>query len=150
MVAVQQFDIFVSKVVSGFCNANSWKSNAHLQFSLVISVMFVVQVYWGSWSHCMVKLGVKTGYNAVAITVLTTHILRCLIGKRTYFNCFKNYSNYLWTSPCSFNCFYPLMSLVFSKKTLHWVFCHTNCYPGCFNSAVSFLCSLSCHAVAGG
>ncbi len=54
-------------------------------------------------SHDMVKLCLtkKGAINAVARTKLSTHILRCLIWKRTYCNNKYNFSNDLLT-PCSF------------------------------------------------
>ncbi len=58
-------------------NVNSWILNVHLQFSLVVQVIFVLQMYWGSTSHDIVKLcsSQKIVINAVAKTKLPSHIL---------------------------------------------------------------------------
>ena len=73
----------------------------------------------------------KQVINAVARTILSTHILGCLIWKRTYFNSNYNYSNDLLTPPL-FHLFHSVcLSLFYSVLS--------DCYLGWFNCALSLM-----------
>ena len=100
----------LSKGVRGCAyNVNSWILNVHLQYSVVVPVIFIR----------------KKGINATVRTILSTHISGCLIWDETYFNSYYNYSNY------------TLLFLLFF--TLHWVLWHSDYYLESFNCALSLM-----------
>ena len=118
-------------------DVNYWTLNVHLQFSVVIPVIFAGEVYWRNISHdivqlCLVKKKKMHKCNCKNNSLLSTHILGCLIWKRTYFNSNYNYSNYLLTPPALSSVSICWCLLFF---TLYWLICHSYCYLRSFISA---------------
>ncbi len=132
--AIACCDQIVTGIVNGWVyNMNSWILN--LQFSVVVPVIFVLKVYWGSISHDMVKLCLtkKIFINAAARTKLSTHILRCLTWKIIYSNNYK-YTNYVLT-PLIFHSFLSAGCFSFFWLILCWVFCQSGlCCPQSLHS----------------
>ncbi len=63
----------VTGIVSGCVyDVNSWILNVHLQLSVVVLVIFVLKVYWGSISCDMVKLRL-TKKNGIKLQEKTFH-----------------------------------------------------------------------------